>query len=295
MIRTGFCFDIEEDNLRLLHDSLIQIPMEYAFTRSSFIYNFSYYSIFLIISIFGVRYLRWSHSSTSVPCLWLVSMNGNITTETLHANLLSISRIPLLFILVVQASSDVFNGFEMDATESSLLEIESSLQLLSEAIASGEVDESVLDQVYEEAAQETDHEASVSYDICPYTCPNDKKPFSRPGYKPGYNGCGAAGEGPLAKTVREYLSRVPSLFVQCCNNHDLCYGTCNASRYECDVSFNVCLKSAVSRFLKLPMTARTLAQGTCIALGLDNVFYTAVAVMGCPAYKSAQREACVCR
>ena len=200
-----------------------------------------------------------------------------------------------MFILVVQASSDVFNAFEIDATESSLLEIESSLQLLSEAIASGEVDESVLDQVYEETTQETDHEESAGYDICAYKCPGAKKSFSRPGYKPGYNGCGAAGEGPLAKTVRKYLSKVPSLFVDCCNKHDLCYGTCNASRQECDVSFNVCLKSAVSRFLKLPMAARTVAQGTCIALGLDTVFYTAVAVMGCPAYQDAQKEACVCQ
>ena len=189
----------------------------------------------------------------------------------------------------------VVSAFEIDATESSLLEIESSLQLLSEAIASGEVDESVLDQVYEETTQETDHEETAGSDLCAYRCPGAKKPFSRPGYKPGYNGCGAAGEGPLAKTVRKYLSRVPSLFVQCCNNHDLCYGTCNESRKQCDAKFNVCLKSAVSRFLKLPMTARTLAQGTCIALGLDNVFYTAVAVMGCPAFKAAQKNACVCR
>jgi len=117
---------------------------------------------------------------------------------------------------------------------------------------------------------------------------------------PYSNGCGAAGEGWLAKTVRKYLSKVPSAFVKCCDAHDMCYGTCNTNikfehRKNCDLKFAACLRGAVHQMLGTPPALRSAAEATCITLGLDNVFHIAVSVLGCPAYKNAQKEACICK
>ncbi len=37
---------------------------------------------------------------------------------------------------------------------------------------------------------------------------------------------------------------------QCCNNHDICYGTCNSPKIECDLKFKKCLKNICSEIDK---------------------------------------------
>jgi hypothetical protein len=48
------------------------------------------------------------------------------------------------------------------------------------------------------------------------------------------------------------------------------------------------------KLFKLKAT-RTKDEDKCVKYKLNTVFYDAVHTIGCPAYKSAQAEACSCR
>jgi secretory phospholipase A2 len=104
---------------------------------------------------------------------------------------------------------------------------------------------------------------------------------------------GAAGGGWLAETVRKTLSAVPRSWKQCCDKHDICYGTCNKAKSTCDSDMLKCMTTQVKLFsLK---STRTKDEDKCVKYKLDKVFYEAVHTLGCSPYKSAQEEACSCR
>lgn len=51
-------------------------------------------------------------------------------------------------------------------------------------------------------------------------------------------------------TLQEYLTEemLPSSdFVNCCNDHDLCYETCGSDKDECDLKFKKCLYKTCTR------------------------------------------------
>lgn len=63
----------------------------------------------------------------------------------------------------------------------------------------------------------------------------DRPPLRNKHYTPSSNGCGIAG----MKISREYLPTVE--MEHCCNEHDLCYDTCNNDKVMCDLDFRRCL------------------------------------------------------
>jgi secretory phospholipase A2 len=95
------------------------------------------------------------------------------------------------------------------------------------------------------------------------------------GYTASTNGCGSYGvsaDAPFGATP-------------CCNQHDLCYQSCNTTKSKCDDAFDQCMKTACDDDNDLEKVAcRVQAEA----------FFNAVMDVGCKAYKKNQGEACGC-
>ena len=107
----------------------------------------------------------------------------------------------------------------------------------------------------------------------------------RPGYVPTANGCGPDGWDWFVPDSWKQAN-----FTKACSRHDICYGTCNSDRNDCDYEFLANLKKACRR-----------AYGSKEERDLyhrcrDRTYnyYTAVSDGGQAAYEAAQEEACEC-
>lgn len=111
-----------------------------------------------------------------------------------------------------------------------------------------------------------------------FTCPTGHVAKVKKNYKATSNGCGS------------YGFQVPSKWhTPCCNQHDICFGTCNRSRSECDNAFLKCMKSQCT---DKSQTGSKQAKQEC--LNEANMFYGATRALGCSAYQSSQKDACTC-
>jgi secretory phospholipase A2 len=71
----------------------------------------------------------------------------------------------------------------------------------------------------------------------------------------------------------------------CCDQHDICYHTCTASKDSCDDAFDTCMQNSCDDEDDLEKVAcRVQAE----------VFYKAVMELGCRAYQGDQEDACQC-
>ena len=118
---------------------------------------------------------------------------------------------------------------------------------------------------------------------CTYRCSSGKAARPRPHHKPRYNGCGT-------KDFRVDVSNYPG-FVECCNNHDMCYDTCGESRQECDTTFKqcmlqVCKSDGDSGKLRRKEVRECRSQA--------DMMYGGVVALGCDIYLDSQKEACIC-
>lgn len=59
--------------------------------------------------------------------------------------------------------------------------------------------------------------------------------MARKNYRPSHNGCGSYGFQFDFDELNLYG------FNECCNVHDVCYGTCNNLKINCDLDFKQCL------------------------------------------------------
>ncbi|KAJ3484328.1 hypothetical protein NLG97_g7082 [Lecanicillium saksenae] len=102
------------------------------------------------------------------------------------------------------------------------------------------------------------------------------------GVPPTSNGCGPEGGVVLG------LDLIPDLwFGQCCNGHDLCYGTCDESFDSCNTDFHTCMKeSCVGQKLT------GLKRLTC-ETGAD-MYYHYVDTKGRKPFDAANKYSCVC-
>jgi len=80
-------------------------------------------------------------------------------------------------------------------------------------------------------------------------------------------------------------------FNDCCNEHDICYGTCNTPKIECDNQFKECL---FARCVKLAQKNTLIKSYEDICKEAAQVLYASVMKLGCPAYGKAQKQECVC-
>lgn len=109
----------------------------------------------------------------------------------------------------------------------------------------------------------------------------------RPGYTPTANGCGPDGYDWFVPDVWKDAE-----FTGACSRHDVCYGTCNRDRSDCDDRFLRGLKKACRRAYHEDTRRDRRLYGECV----DRAYwyYTAVSEHGQEAYEDAQAAACIC-
>jgi len=111
-----------------------------------------------------------------------------------------------------------------------------------------------------------------------FSCPGGATPQDNPNVEPSSNGCGPSG---LPLTGPSFS------FLECCNQHDLCYGRCGASKIECDNDFYVCM------FCSCDEEYDTII-GELACEDLACTYFQAVDEFGCAAFTASQEEACIC-
>jgi len=80
-------------------------------------------------------------------------------------------------------------------------------------------------------------------------------------------------------------------FNDCCNKHDVCYGTCNEQKNECDSTFKECL---FDRCDELGRKNLAIKSYVAICKEAAQAMFISVVKLGCPAYGKAQKHECVC-
>jgi len=110
------------------------------------------------------------------------------------------------------------------------------------------------------------------------SCPEGEKLVNDPNHTPQSNGC-----GPASIPVK-----APSFsFLDCCNQHDLCYSDCSSTKKKCDDDFYSCMFCGCSEEYD-NFVSETLCEE------LACTYYQAVDELGCDAYETSQENACIC-
>ncbi|KAJ4148571.1 hypothetical protein LMH87_003035 [Akanthomyces muscarius] len=108
-------------------------------------------------------------------------------------------------------------------------------------------------------------------------CPSGQTAVSN-GLSPSANGCGAK-DG----------IKVPDLsFGECCNNHDICYGTCSEQFGPCNKQFLGCMVQSCAKFAPIPKLFLACN-------GAAASYYLAVQFFGKTAFSDATKELCECK
>ena len=126
------------------------------------------------------------------------------------------------------------------------------------------------------------------------SCPKSQR-RPKPGYKPTFNGCGDIHTRWIVPQYAQIW--VGAYFTPACNNHDICYGTCNSNKQDCDLILEAQLRGACVEW----WDSLGWNKYNPIALALFDacyaeakVYWEAVNVAGQSAYNAAQSEACIC-
>lgn len=117
-------------------------------------------------------------------------------------------------------------------------------------------------------------------------CPQRKRLVSN-GEPNSYNGCGPMSKSLFFKLANVIINLIGRDFTQCCNAHDLCYGTCGASRNICDKNFYNCMKEACER------KSNIINRKFCKVKAFT--FYISVHKGGKCFFNQAQNRLCVCK
>ncbi|XP_018563840.1 group XIIA secretory phospholipase A2 [Anoplophora glabripennis] len=126
-------------------------------------------------------------------------------------------------------------------------------------------------------------DAAVEED-CVFKCPNGAHPKPNKSHKPSADGCGSFG----LKVNTNYLPI--GEMTKCCDDHDICYDTCNSNKELCDVEFKRCLYKYCDTYKD------TVAGSNIIKAckGTAKMLFTGTLTLGCRAYLDAQKKACWC-
>merc|ERR1712098_319516 len=110
-----------------------------------------------------------------------------------------------------------------------------------------------------------------------FTCSNGATPAEDPNYTADSNGC-----GPSAFPIAG-----PSFgFESCCEEHDICYGSCGTSRTQCDNDFYSCM------YCICQDEGNFLDREFCEELACS--YYELVDEFGCFSFNGGQEDACIC-
>jgi hypothetical protein len=138
---------------------------------------------------------------------------------------------------------------------------------------------------------------------CPAACPAEGKcRRTRANYAPKSNGC-----GPEFLTVVIKVGVIPQGhglgdFTDMCNQHDICYGTCNSNKKSCDDKFRKDLFAECSSKYHPNPKERCGGDPTCVTSAdelsvcnrLARGYADLVKDKGQGAFDTAQKEACEC-
>lgn len=117
---------------------------------------------------------------------------------------------------------------------------------------------------------------------CIFHCPAGVTPKANWNHIPQSNGCGSLG----IEINQEYLPLAE--MTKCCDQHDICYDTCNLDKDKCDLEFKRCLykycEGYQSSGITIVNTCKTAAK----------MLFTGTTALGCKSYMDAQKEACYC-
>mmetsp|Transcript_117570 Transcript_117570/g.175597 ORF Transcript_117570/g.175597 Transcript_117570/m.175597 type:complete len:277 (+) Transcript_117570:49-879(+) len=112
-----------------------------------------------------------------------------------------------------------------------------------------------------------------------YTCPGGATPIDDADNEPDANGCGPSAF-PLAG---------PSFgFLECCAQHDFCYGTCGTSRTQCDNDFFECMSCSCQADYEDDYFGKAFCEEIACS------YYQAVNEFGCFSFTSGQEDGCSC-
>ena len=82
---------------------------------------------------------------------------------------------------------------------------------------------------------------------CPLpTCPAGQTKVDN-GTDKKENGCGPEATSFPLELINALGNSLGSDFKECCNTHDVCFGTCGTDREECDKDFYDCMKGKCSK------------------------------------------------
>ncbi|KAF5286972.1 hypothetical protein FQR65_LT12370 [Abscondita terminalis] len=126
-------------------------------------------------------------------------------------------------------------------------------------------------------------DAAVEED-CIFKCPGDGvTPKPNRNHVAKADGCGALG-------LKIDSSSLPiGEMSKCCNEHDICYDTCNSNKEACDLDFKRCLYQYCETYKK------NIGEKMVTACkGAAKILFTGTMALGCRAYLNAQKEACFC-
>ena len=127
-------------------------------------------------------------------------------------------------------------------------------------------------------------------------CPNR---VPDPAQIPGYNGCGPDFLTPVLFLIPQGYGSAS--FTDPCDDHDVCYSTCNSDKDVCDLIFGVGMTDSCTETYQPIISAEedpVLQKQFNFQYGLcelaANRFYNAVHLLGQFAFDSAQEKACDC-
>lgn len=75
---------------------------------------------------------------------------------------------------------------------------------------------------------------------------------------------------------------------KCCDQHDICYDTCNTDREKCDLDFKRCLYKYCESYQNTGITIVNTCKATA------KMLFTGTTALGCKSYIDAQKNACWC-
>ncbi|XP_065360054.1 group XIIA secretory phospholipase A2 [Calliphora vicina] len=124
---------------------------------------------------------------------------------------------------------------------------------------------------------------------CIFKCPTleggpEIRPVQNKLYTPTADGCGSLG----LRISTEYLPAVE--METCCNDHDICYDTCNSDKELCDLDFKRCLYKYCDSYEK--SIASDLMMKGCKAAA--KMLFTGTLTLGCKSYLDSQQRTCYC-
>lgn len=136
--------------------------------------------------------------------------------------------------------------------------------------------------------------AILPFSITP-PCPTGKTAVDN-GVPVTSNGCGS---GPTQAKLAKNLIPFLTVLTPCCDDHDVCYGTCVSSNYlavfnGCNNAINNCMFSQCDAHAKTISNKIKAAAAKLLCKTTATLIYQGVSNLGKKFYEQAQKEHCSC-